>query len=286
MEILNIFDHGLTGSPFGSALDLCILLAAFAWLLSIIVREYSWVDRIWPICPAVYCLMVAVDTEFSSARINLMALLVIIWGARLTFNYARKGGFRRGGEDYRWVVVRERTGPVGFQVLNLTVIAAGQMLLVWLFTSPVHQAWLWRQAPLNWMDLAAAAVIVVLLVFEAIADEQMWRFQQDKKQRAAAGKKITRPFITTGLFRYCRHPNYLCEIGMWWVFYLFAVAASGQWLHWTGLGFVLLTILFVFSIRLTESISAGKYPGYRDYQATTPVLIPWPRRGRVQSAGN
>ncbi|MDE0250719.1 MAG: DUF1295 domain-containing protein, partial [Gammaproteobacteria bacterium] len=110
MEILNIFNHPLAGSPFGSALDLCILLAAFAWLLSVIVREYSWVDRIWPICPAVYCLMVAVDTEFDSARINLMALLVIIWGARLTFNYARKGGFRRGGEDYRWIVVRERTG--------------------------------------------------------------------------------------------------------------------------------------------------------------------------------
>ena len=286
MDILNIFNHPLTGSPFGSALDLCILLATLAWLLSIIVREYSWADRIWPICPAVYCLLVAVDTEFGSARINLMTLLVALWGARLTFNFARKGGFRRGGEDYRWVVVKERAGPVGFQVLNLVFVAAGQMLLVWLFTSPVHQAWSWRNTPLNWLDAVAAVVIVILLVFEAIADEQMWRFQQDKKQRIATGKQVTRHFIITGLFRYCRHPNYCCEMGIWWTFYLFAVAASGQWLHWTGLGFVLLTVLFVFSIRLTESISVGKYPGYRDYQAMTPALIPLLRRGRAQSAGN
>jgi steroid 5-alpha reductase family enzyme len=31
-----------------------------------------------------------------------MAVLVAAWGARLTFNFARKGGFRAGGEDYRY----------------------------------------------------------------------------------------------------------------------------------------------------------------------------------------
>ena len=61
---------------------------------------------------------------------------------------------------------------------------------------------------------------------------------------------------------------------MWVVFYLFGVAASGQWAHWTGLGFILLIALFIPSIRLTERISAEKYPGYADYQASTPVLIP------------
>ena len=86
--------------------------------------------------------------------------------------------------------------------------------------------------------------------------------------------------MNTGLFRYSRHPNYLCELGMWWVFYLFAVAASGQWIHWTGAGFVALTALFVGSIRLSESISAQKYPSYRDYQASVPCIIPGLRPGK------
>ncbi|MCY4641845.1 MAG: DUF1295 domain-containing protein [Gammaproteobacteria bacterium] len=282
MEALNLFDHPLRGTPFGLALDLCVLLAAAAWLLSVITREYSWVDRIWPICPAVYCILVAGASDFDSGRINLMTALVFLWGARLTFNYARKGGFSKGGEDYRWVVIRERAGPVGFQVLNIAFIAPGQMLLVWLFTSPIHQAWLWSATPLNWLDAIAAAVFLVLFIVEAIADEQMWRFQQDKKRRIAAGEDAVQPFITTGLFSYCRHPNYFCEIAMWWVIYLFAVTASGMWLHWTGLGCILLTLLFIMSVRLTESISVSKYPGYREYQDSTPALIPVPKIGRTK----
>ena len=279
METLNFFNHPLTGTPFGSALDLCIVLAASAWLLSVITREYSWVDRIWPICPVLYCLLVAGANEFSSARVNLMTVLVFLWGARLTFNYARKGGFSKGGEDYRWIVIKQQLGPVGFQLLNVAFIAPVQMLLVWLFTSPVHQAWLWQQAPLNWLDAVATILFLVLFAVEGVADEQMWRFQQDKKQRIAAGQDVGAPFITTGLFHYCRHPNYFCEIAMWWVFYLFAVSASGQWLHWTGLGFVLLTLLFIPSTRLTESISVSRYPAYRDYQASTPAIFPLPRIG-------
>ncbi len=83
------------------------------------------------------------------------------------------------------------------------------MLLIWLFTSPAHQAWLWRDTPLTWIDGVAATLFVALFIGEAIADEQMWAFQQDKKRKLAASEEIKRPFITTGLFRYCRHPNYL-----------------------------------------------------------------------------
>ena len=207
-----------------------------------------------------------------------MALLVTMWGARLTFNYARRGGFSRGGEDYRWAAIRAKLGPVGFQALNLVFIAPGQMLLVWLFASPAHQAWLWRDTPLTFADGVAATIFLVLFIGEWIADEQMWAFQQEKKRQIAAGEEVAEPFITTGLFAYCRHPNYFCELGMWWVFYLFAVGASGVWLNWTGLGFVALTLLFQGSTQLTESLSLSRYPAYSDYQARTPRIIPLPLR--------
>ena len=35
--------------------------------------------------------------------------------------------------------------------------------------------------------------------------------------------------------------------------------------------------LFIPSLRMTEALSVAKYPGYRDYQATTSALIPLPR---------
>ncbi len=281
---LDVFRHPLSGTPFGTALDVCLILAAVAWLLSVVTRESSWIDRLWSICPPVYCLIVAVSMGFDSARVNLMAVLVVVWGIRLTYNFARKGGYSKGGEDYRWAHVRKQMSPVAFQVLNITFVHPGQMLLLWLIASPIHQAWRFPDAPLGGLDVVAAALFVALLVGETVADRQVWDFQQDKKRRIAAGEDVARPFITTGLFRYSRHPNYFCEIGMWWVFYLFGVAASADWVHWTGLGFIGLTLLFIPSLRMTESISAKRYPGYRDYQATVPALIPLPpKRGTKNS---
>lgn len=267
--------------PYGLALDLTVILAIVCWILSVVTREYSWVDRIWPICPGVYCLLVALDTDFGSPRINIMTILVLAWGARLTFNFARKGGFLPGNEDYRWKVMRERLGPVSFQLLNFAFIAPGQLLIVWLFSSPIHQAWSGQDQPLNLLDALAVTLFAVFFIFEAVADEQMWRFQQDKKRRIGAGEPVEQPFITNGLFRYCRHPAYTCEMGMWYVFYLFAVAATGQWVNWTGLGFIALTLIFFGSTRLAESISLSRYPAYRDYQASTPRLIPFSRIGCI-----
>ena len=102
-EFPQLFNHPLVGTPYGFALDVCIALAIVCWVLSILTREYSWTDRLWSVVPAVYCLIVAVDLEFQSARVNIMTVLATLWGIRLTFNYALKGGYWVGGEDYRWI---------------------------------------------------------------------------------------------------------------------------------------------------------------------------------------
>ena len=275
--MISFIPHPLTGTPIGTALDLCIVLSIAVLLITLASRECSWVDRLWSLCPPIYCLIVASALAFSSTRVNLMTLLVCLWGARLTFNFARKGGFRPGGEDYRWGVLRERLAPAAFVAMMATFGVPGQMLIVWLFTAPIHQAWLGPDVPLNALDYVAAALFLALLAVETVADEQMWAFQKDKKRRRENGEEVTQPFMAAGLFRYSRHPNYAAELGQWAVFYLFAVAATGQWLHWSGLGIILLVMVFVGSIWLTESVSAEKYPGYADYKSSTPMLLPMPR---------
>ena len=270
------FSHPLSGQPFGTALELCLLLVVFCWVAPLFARGHGWLDRLWSLCPPVYCLLVAAGAGFDSARINLMTALVLLWAVRLTCNFARKGGYRKGDEDYRWAAMQERISPLWFQLLNISFLIPSQLLLMWLFTSPVHQAWLSRGAPLGWLDGLAAALFVAFLVVEVIGDEQMWAFQQGKKRRIAAGEDVAQPFINTGLFRYSRHPSHLSEMVMWFAFYLFAVSASGTWLHWTGLGFILLIAQFLGAIPLTESISASRYPAYAEYQAKTPMLVPLP----------
>ena len=264
-----------------SALLVCLILCAAAiaatWLLSVLTREHSWVDRIWSLLPPVYLWVFAGAGGLTDPRLVLMAALGTLWGLRLTLNFARKGGYRPGGEDYRWVALRRRMGRRRFALFNVAFISGYQNLLLLLITLPAWVALGYRQTPFGVADLVAAALFVVFLVGESVADQQQWDFQRSRVVIRARGG--TDPgFLRTGLFGVSRHPNYFCEIAQWWVMAGFGAIAAGTWLQVGSLGAVLLTLLFAGSIVFTESISVSRHPGYRAYQREVSVLVPWPPR--------
>jgi steroid 5-alpha reductase family enzyme len=208
-----------------------------------------------------------------------MAVLVTLWGCRLTYNFVIKGGFS-GAEDYRWAVIRKWFPGFQFEVFNFVFICYTQMLLILGFTAPAFAA---QQSTRGWQatDSVAAALFALLLLGETVADRQMFAYQTEKYRRIQAGEPAgdyERGFIETGLWAYSRHPNYFCEVGMWWCFYLFAVGATGAWLNWSVCGAIFLTILFVppgASLDVTESLSSQKYPKYAEYQKRVSRFVPW-----------
>lgn len=266
-------------------MNLWILCAvcALTWVLSLITGEHSWVDRIWSIVPVVYVWMYAAATGMADARLVLLACLVTLWGARLTFNFARKGGYRSGGEDYRWAVLRTRMSRPAFALFNLFFIVIYQNVLLWLITLPAWTAYR-NPTPLNALDLVAAVVFLVLLAGETVADQQQWDFHRRKAAEQAAGRAVDPPFMTGGLFRVSRHPNFFFEQAQWWVVFFFGAIAAGSILQWTVVGAVLLTVLFIGSTVFTESISSSKYPQYAQYRATTSPIVPWPPRRPAQAS--
>lgn len=261
--------------------------ALFCWIASLITKDTSWVDRLWSIVPVVYVWIFAIAGLADGAdatRLVVMAVLVTAWGARLTFNFARKGGYS-GVEDYRWAILRGRMRPALFQVFNLLFIVLYQLTLLVLITLPAYTAWMHPTALTGW-DVLFAAVFLALLLGETVADQQQWRFHQAKHRGEAQG------FLTTGLFAYSRHPNFFFEQAQWWAFYAIGAVAAvtaglGVWggvINPTIIGAVLLTLLFIGSTIFTESISAGKYPAYANYQRATSMLIPLPRRRAARGA--
>lgn len=256
-------------------------VAAFCWIASLVSKDHSWVDRLWSIVPVAYVWIFAGAAGLADARLDVMAGLVTLWGARLTFNFARKGGYT-GVEDYRWPVLRERMTAPQFAVFNILFICLYQHALLVLITLPALTAYEHRGTPLGVLDLVVALVFLALLAGETIADEQQWRFQQAKKATIEAGGEPASRFLTTGLWRYSRHPNFFFEQAQWWALFFFGAIAAGSVLQWTVLGAVLLTGLFVGSTMFTESITKAKYPEYADYQAATSPIVPLPpRRGRL-----
>jgi steroid 5-alpha reductase family enzyme len=265
-------------TPLFVVISIAAGVSAFTLVASLITKTTSWVDQLWSIVPVVYVWVFAISTGLGDARLVIMAVLVTLWGARLTFNFARKGGYA-GEEDYRWAVLRKRMTPAKFQLFNVFFIVLFQNALLVLITLPALTAWEHRGTPLRPLDFVVTAVFLLLLAGEAIADQQQWNFQQLKKAGKAEG------FVTSGLWRYSRHPNFFFEQAQWWVFFLFGAIAAGSILQWTVAGAFVLTVLFVGSTIFTESITRSKYPAYADYQAVTSPVVPWfPLRRRASTA--
>jgi len=230
----------------------------------------------------VYVWIFAGYAGFADLRLDVMAVLVTLWGARLTYNFARKGGYT-GVEDYRWPILRARMSPAQFQLFNLFFIVLYQNAILVLITLPAFTAYE-NRTPFGPLDVLLALLFLVLLAGETLADQQQWDFQRRKAEAIAAGRDPGPRFLQDGLFRFSRHPNFFFEQAQWWVLFLFGAVAAGSLLQWTVLGAALLTLLFVGSTRFTESITKSKYPEYADYQATTSAVVPWfPRRARQEA---
>src|SRR6478609_5474063 len=192
--------------PLALVLLVASVACAFCFIASLLTKDTSWVDRIWSVVPVIYVWIFAVSAigaGVDATRLVVMALLVTAWGARLTFNFARKGGYT-GMEDYRWAILRGRMTRWQFQLFNFFFIVLFQSALLVLISLPAYIAWQHPVSFTGW-DAAFAVLFAAFLVGETVADQQQWRFHQAKK---AAGGTLAPGFVTTGLFGYSRHPNF------------------------------------------------------------------------------
>ncbi|KAA3632092.1 MAG: DUF1295 domain-containing protein [Bacteroidetes bacterium] len=270
---------------YGAAALLC-------FVVSTITGNYSQVDKLWSIIPIPYAWIIAYYSGFEP-RIVLMAVLVSLWGARLTYNFARRGGyswkFWTGEEDYRWAILRakpEFQAKWKWMAFNLFFISAYQMGLILLFTLPALKA-MGSDTPLGLTDYLLALLIVGFVIMEFVADQQQYDYQEEKHRQQKAGEVNEFHqvgFTHTGLWAYMRHPNYAAEQSIWIVFYFFSVAATGIWLNWSIAGALLLVLLFKGSSDFSESESAKKYPLYARYMKEVGRFLPLKGKFKIEGS--
>lgn len=269
-------------------LYICAGSALFCFIVGQTTGNNSQMDKLWSLLPIAYTLVAAVKGGMKP-RLVIMFVLALIWGARLTMNFARKGAYKlkfwEGREDYRWAELRKSAFFSGHKVrwffFNLGFISIYQNLIVLLITLPALAA-VSSTVPLGVTDWVAAGLTAFFILFETVADEQQWRFQTEKWAMLRTGTKLENlpspyclGFNTTGLWNRSRHPNYLGEQAIWVSFYLFSVGAGVGVCNYSVAGALLLVVLFFGSSAMSESISLSKYPLYADYLKKTSKFIPW-----------
>jgi steroid 5-alpha reductase family enzyme len=247
-----------------AAADLAATLVVFGF--SVGHDNSSLYDPYWSVIPLPVAIYWAAVGE-PGLRQVLLLVLVALWGARLTANWAaRWRGIR--DEDFRYQEIRGRTGrfywPASFVSIHL-------LPTIWVFLGllPLYPA-LVRPSPMTALGFVALMVTAAAIAIETIADRQLRAFLRSRRDPEAV--------LDKGLWGYCRHPNYLGEVLFWWGLYLYGLAAEPAW-AWSAVGPLSITLLFVFiSVPWMDRRLLLRHPAWAQSMKSLPALLPWPRR--------
>ncbi len=233
------------------------------FLVAQVIKNNSIVDMGWGAGFVIVAIITLVSEGAYLERNLLVALLVTIWGGRLTY-YILKRNWGKP-EDFRYAKWRQEWGqwlvPRAFlQVFML------QGLLMLIIGYPIILVNANPQPGLNFFDYAGLLVWITGFIFESVGDKQMAEFKKDPANKGHV--------IKSGLWKYSRHPNYFGEATMWWGIFLLALSVP------SGLSAVIspivitLLLLYVSGVPMLER----KYkdnPEFQAYAKVTSKFFPW-----------
>lgn len=247
-----------------------VVATGVVFAASVRFNNSSLYDPYWSVAPMVIApaLAWAPESVAPVARQALVIGLVMGWGGRLTFNWARQwSGMNH--EDWRYVDIRAKTGRLYWGV-SLLGIHMFPTLLVLAGCAGLLPALVTGDRPLGALDLLAAAVTAGGILCELVADRQLHAFRARKPPREA--------ILAEGLWAWSRHPNYFGEITFWFGIALFGLAAvPDAW--WVFAGPAAMVLLFTFvSLPLIERRMLARRPHFAEHQRRVSILIPLPPR--------
>ncbi|MDG1200632.1 MAG: DUF1295 domain-containing protein [Porticoccaceae bacterium] len=251
------------------ALPAILAIAGCTWLVSLYLNKISIIYYSWPVVLMLPALVYLIETRMLGSVQIALVVMVFCWALRLSLFAIVRG--RHQPEDRRYKELRERSAS-SFRLQSFYLIFVAQPILAAVVSSLFAIA---ITADMTWSSYQSAGVALWLFgfCFETIADKQLYRFN-----RLVVNEEQT---LKTGLWRYCRHPNYFGEFCVWWGWFIFAVP--------TGNGFVLLAPLIVTflllklsGISLMERGITQRRSDYEDYMQCTNTFLPWMPREQVK----
>ena len=203
-------------------------------------------------------------SNYESSRINLgniiISSLIIMWAVRLgSFLFIR---IKKAGEDIRFREIKK--SPSRF---FMTWTLQGMWVSL---CSACALAGIANGIEINSYFYIGIIVFIIGFTAEIIADNQKSKFRKDPNNRDK--------FISSGLWKHSRHPNYLGEITLWLGISIISFSSLAGWQLITLISpiFTYLLLVYVSGIRILDyngNKKWGHLDSYKDYRKNTPRLI-------------
>ena len=251
----------------------------------------SYVDIGWPWGLTLIGVLTWIYGEGDSMRVALVSIAYIFAGSRMglgALKMWRIGHLQTEFPRYeyqkrRWQKSGKTNTALAMQVEAILQGFANASFLA----MPAFVISMNPDATLSIFEVIGIIVWLGAFVMESIADMQKLAFLRKMKK---LGKKNT--VCNVGLWKYSRHPNYFAE---WMVWNGLVIAAVPSWLFlyqqesiiiWALLGVGVLlasrmmytTLVYYTGAVPSEYYSVQKRPEYKDYQQTTNIFFPGPKK--------
>jgi steroid 5-alpha reductase family enzyme len=248
------------------ALILTVCLMSFLWAYSVFTRDASIVDRFWGVGFVIVAVALWTTSREFSWGGALVTTCVMIWGLRLSLHIHTRN--RGHGEDYRYAAMRQEHGDKFWWYSFFSVFLL-QAILIVLVASPV--IWLRNGDRGDNLPVLLTGLFWWCSGFalEALADDQLKNFRQDPSKKGT--------ILQTGVWSFCRHPNYFGDALQWWGVGVMAASTSqsAKEVVIIATGPLIMTWLLrnISGVALLEKAMV-KRPGYDSYVKNVPPFLP------------
>lgn len=254
------------------AVALAVMMFAI-WLLSVRLNNAGFVDVGWALGLVILAVAYAWHGPGYGPRKWLMAAMVGFWGLRLAMHLVRR--IASEPEDGRYTALRREWAGKNVN-LRFLFFFEFQAVLDVVLSLPMLLVALNPRPQMSWLEYAGAALWLVAVVGESVADAQLAGFKRDARNRGRV--------CQVGLWAYSRHPNYFFEWFVWVAWLVFALASPWGWLAVVCPALMLFFLFRVTGIPATEAQALrSRGEEYRQYQETTSAFVPWVRKRRATS---
>lgn len=233
------------------------------FMIATVLKRNDVVDIAWGpgfVLVAVAAMVYAME---STPKAQLLLVLVSIWAARLAIHIWPR--IRRKTEDFRYAAWRQQWGKLVYVRSFFQIFMLQGLLMVLVGAGIIVNAT--QSSGVEWYTWLGVVIWAFGFVFESLSDYQLTRFLRNNKDGAG--------LMTSGLWRYSRHPNYFGEITQWWGLFIIVLPSMYWYIALISPIVITLLIVFVSGIPMLEKKFRSK-AGYQAYARRTSILIPWP----------
>lgn len=247
---------------------------AGAWQIALQTGKSGWIDATWSLATGLAGATVAVvpfaDGEITNRQI-LVAAMAALWSLRLGIHIAART--TRSGDDPRYRQLRDDWGDAYatrlFWFLQIQALA-GLVLALTVMIAARNPG-----PTLTVIDAIGAAILLVGVVGEEIADRQLAAFRANPERKQMV--------CEVGLWSVSRHPNYFFEWLCWVAYAVIALGPSQRypwgWLAVAGPCMMYWLLVHASGIPPLEAhMQRSRGRSFNDYQQRVNAFWPGPQR--------